>query len=66
MSEKQYLYLLMQGECLIIQSQKQYEEMQQYSQEINEALYQERLLKERRQKIKEHLQAVGANTDHLP
>jgi hypothetical protein len=34
MSEKQYLYFLMQGECLIIQSQKQYEEMEQYKREI--------------------------------
>ncbi len=63
MSEKQHLYLLMHGECLIIQSQKQYEEMQEYGREITEAMQREKLQRERRHKLREHMQMMGQNVE---
>ena len=59
MGEKSYLYVLMQGECLIIQSQKQYEEMQQVHRQINEAAERERLLKERQMKVRQRMREIN-------
>ena len=63
MSEKSYFYVLMQGECLIIQSQKQYEEMEQLSKQINEALLKEKQIEERKLQIRQHMKAINGGME---